>query len=604
MYLPLPHTARFPSVAVALLLLSLAPSLAAQQRPVPEWSRGVVWYRILIDRFCNGDSTNDAKAREIFADTSMPWECSKWTGNWYNLSLTETLFNSGFYTNALLRQYGGDLAGVQKKIGYLKQLGVGAVMLSPIFESNSSHKFDVNSFHHVDPHFGPRSPVDTTFVRREDPTNPKSWYFTSADRTFLALLKSLHDSGLKVILDVQFAHVSADFWAFRDVLEKQERSVYAGWFAVDEWDRPETPFTSEFRYRSMWNIPAFPRLYGDSLGYAPALRDYLFAGTRKWMDPNGDGDVSDGIDGWRVELTDELAPVFWDQWTALVRSLNPAALILGETITEPPPGKKRFDLVNSDVFASAAVRMILNRRATPSQFEQDVNAERGGLEFSDITAQINWIDNEETDRIASMCVNRDNPFDAGGNPIKNPRYQIRKPVREDRALQRLLVLLQLTYPGSPMILYGDEAGMWGGSDPDCRKPMLWPEYDHDAECSVLVNGDPARHSVAFDSSVFHYYRSLLALRERNIGLRSGSSRILVMDDRRLVFGFVRQSGANRVYVVMNFSDEAQDCRLSLHDVMEGTKIDAPLQHLTFYADREGLTVTLPPRAGAILIPRM
>jgi glycosidase len=473
-----------------------------------------------------------------------------------------------------------------------------------VFESNSSHKFDVNSFHHVDPHFGPRAAVDTTFVAREAPGNPKSWYLTSADRTFLALVKALHDSGMKVIVDVQFAHVSVDFWAFRDVLEKQERSQYASWFSVDEWDRPETPFASEFRYQSMWNIPAFPRLHSDSLGYAPALRSYLFASTQRWMDPNGDGDVSDGVDGWRVELADEIAPVFWDQWSELVRTINPSAIIVGEPITEPPPGKKRFDLVNSDVFGGAAVRMILNRRATPSHFEQELNAERGALEFSDITAQINWIDNEETDRLASMCVNRDNPYDAGGNPLKNPRYLIRKPLREERALQRLLVLLQFTYPGAPMIYYGDEAGMWGGSDPDCRKPMLWPDREFEAECSSIVNGDPARYPMAFDSSVYQYYHALLELRGRNIALHSGSSRVVLMDDRRLVFGFVRQSGANRVYVLMNFSDEAQDCRLSLSDVLEGTKIDAPLQHLTFYADRDGLTVTLPPRAGAVLIPRM
>lgn len=588
----------------ALALLLCAPDLSAQRGPAPDWTRGVLWYRLIVDRFCNGDTGNDPKASDVFSDKTTQWEVSSWTGNWYTRSVKESLFNRDFHTNAFLRQYGGDLDGLLKKLGYLKALGVGALLLSPVFESNSSHKFDVNSYHHIDPHFGPRILVDTAILAREVPENPKSWYWTAADRKFIELIKAAHDSGMKVVVDVQFAHVSADFWAFRDLLQKQERSAFAGWFTVEDWDRPETPYASEFRYKSMWGIPAFPELHKDSLGLAPALKEYVFTSTRRWMDPNGDGDPSDGIDGWRIELADELAPLFWDQWTGLVKAINPAAVLIGNRITEPPPSKRRFDLEESSRFARMAVRMILNRRATPTMFEQELTAERGTLEYADLAAQMNWIGNHETDRVASMCVNRDNPFDAGNTLAKNPMYAVRKPLREERALQRLLVLLQFTYPGAPMLYYGDEAGMWGGDDPECRKPMLWPEYAFEAECAEFVNGDKERYSVAFDSSLYQYYRALIELREKNIALRSGSHRVVLLDNRRQILGYARQSGANRVFVLINYSDEPQECRLLFTDVLEGTKIDAPLQRMTFYADRDGLTVTVPARTGTVLIPRM
>ncbi len=590
---------------VPVLLLLAAPVRAqapAQQWPVPDWARGMIWYKLIIDRFENGDPANDPTARDLFGEKARPWDISPWTGNWYMLSVKERMSSERFYDNAFLRQYGGDLEGLRTRLGYLKSLGVTGLQLSPVFESTSSHKFDAHSFHHVDSRLGPRGAADTSYLHREQPDNPKSWYMTAADRKFIEVVHAAHDSDMKVIVDVQFAHVSVNFWAFRDLLEKQERSAFASWFYVDEWDRPETPFASEFSYRSMFGVNAFPVLRKDSLGLVSGPREYVFAAVRRWMDPNGDGDPSDGVDGWRIELSHELSLLFWEQFIGFVKSVNPACLVIGAPHPESPKGKRLFDIEETNDFARLATKLLIGGRCTPTGFESGMAEQRASMESGLVDAQINWIDNHETDRLASMCVNPGLAFETMNSFVVNPSYLIRKPKASERATQRLLLLLQYTYPGSPVLYYGDEAGMWGGDDPDCRKPMLWPEHSFEPECAVELNGDPVRYENRFDSTVFSAYSTLLALRAAHVALRAGAMSTFLIDDERGLFGYTRHAGADRVSVVFNAGDTRQDCLIQLAGLPEGLRIDAPLQGLTYYYDRDGLALTIPPRTGLLLIP--
>ena len=203
-----------------------------------------------------------------------------------------------------------------------------------------------------------------------------------------------------------------------------------------------------------------------------------------------------------------------------------------------------------------------------------------------------------------MCVNSASGFDNKSNLALNPAFLIRKPDPGDRRLQRLYILFQCMYPGSPMLYYGDEAGMWGGDDPDCRKPMLWPDFQYQEECSEGVNGDSERYENRFDSTIFRYYAGVLAMREKNIALKSGTIRTILLDDERRLYGFVRQAGANRVYILFNASTQNQDCDIRLADVPEGVRVFAPLQKLSYFVERDGLHLTIPPRTGIVLIPAM
>jgi cyclomaltodextrinase / maltogenic alpha-amylase / neopullulanase len=569
---------------------------------VPEWARGIIWYRIFPDRFCNADTTNDATQTNVFPDKRYPWEISKWTSNWYKLTTGEQMFDRSFYPNALLRQYGGDLEGILRKLDYIQSLGANAVIISPPFEANSAHKYDIVSLHHIDRHFGPLAPLDTTFINREVPEDPKTWYLTAADRKFFELIAELHRRGMKLILDVQFAHAGVNFWAFKDLLQKQETSRFGGWFSVEEWDLPETPFVSEFKYKSMWNIPAFPEFRKDSLGLAPGLKDYFYASVKRWMDPDGDGNPADGVDGWRVELAGEVGRRFWDDFMAHVKKINPAALVLGGAVDDKPR-KPPFDLEDTELFPRQITLFFLNGKITPTQIDDALGSSRSDQDYAEVDAHINKIDNHETDRLASMCVNPTLGYDEERTPQRQRSYLVRKPNDAERRLQRLMLLFQFTMPGSPLVYYGDEAGMWGGDDPDCRKPMVWPELSFEPENSFLVNGDTTAYAVGFDSTVFTYYRSLIKMRKQHLALRQGSFKTILLDDVRMLYVYERHSGADRVFIAFNTGDAPAECRLLLTDVTPGVRIDAPFEDLSFFYEKEGLDLVLPARSGTILIPK-
>jgi cyclomaltodextrinase / maltogenic alpha-amylase / neopullulanase len=225
------------------------------------------------------------------------------------------------------------------------------------------------------------------------------------------------------------------------------------------------------------------------------------------------------------------------------------------------------------------------------------------LNLSCIDADLNTIDSHETDRIASMCVNRALPYDEWNSPLKNKDYKVRKPNADERALQKLLVLLQLTYLGSPVIYYGDESGMWGGDDPDCRKPMLWSDKQFYPENSMIVNGDTANYPVNFDSSMFAFYSTLLKLRTEHISLRTGNMQSLVLDDVSFIYAYQRESGADKVFIVINASDKPQECRIPLAGILDGTRIEDPLCGVYFYAKKDGISLVLPANTGTVLIPK-
>ena len=167
---------------------------------VPQWAKEVVWYQIFPERFSNGDKTNDPDLNSIKGswphDDSSPWQVHPWTSDWYQLQDYEKKNGKDIWFNIQRRRYGGDLQGIINKLDYLKDLGISAIYLNPVFESPSLHKYDEATYHHVDPFFGPDPRGDKKLIAAEDPGNPKSWVWTSADKLLLKLIREVHNLSL------------------------------------------------------------------------------------------------------------------------------------------------------------------------------------------------------------------------------------------------------------------------------------------------------------------------------------------------------------------------------------------------------------------------
>ena len=228
------------------------------------------------------------------------------------------------------RRLGGDLQGVLDRVPYLDSLGVTAVYFNPVFWAASLHKYDATSYHHIDPYFGPDPEGDIAMVANET-SDPATWVMTSADRLFFRLVDALHQRGIKVVLDGVFNHTGTQFWAFQNLALRQQASPYADWYEVTAWDDPATP-QSEFDWTGWWGYKPLAVLANNADGtdLLPAVKAHVWDATRRWMDPNGDGDPSDGIDGWRLDVAGEVPDGFWRDWNALVHEINPDALTIAE----------------------------------------------------------------------------------------------------------------------------------------------------------------------------------------------------------------------------------------------------------------------------------
>ena len=306
---------RLTNAAAWLSLFGVALTVSSQ--PVlPEWSQDAIWYQIFPERFRNGDPANDPTPESVEVPAASGWRVTPWTNDWYERQPHERS-ERDFWWSIDQRRYGGDLQGVLDKLGYLQKLGVTAIYFNPVFEAYSSHKYDWSCLHHIDRHFGPDPEGDRQLAMNETEL-PSTWHWTAADLLFRRLLKEAHQRGIRVVIDGVFNHSGTRCWAFQDVLKNQQHSRYANWYDVTRWRRPGSP-TNEFAYKGWWNIKDLPEFREDQHGPVPGPRDYFFDITRRWMDPDGDGDPSDGVDGWRMDVANEVSAEFWKEWRRRVK---------------------------------------------------------------------------------------------------------------------------------------------------------------------------------------------------------------------------------------------------------------------------------------------
>jgi len=580
----------------------------------PEWSRNVIWYQIFVERFYNGDPTNDPKPENMYSSSADPvpagWKITPWTQDWYQPDSWAANNGKSFDYNLQYRRYGGDLQGVIDKLDYLSDLGITAIYLNPINDAPSLHKYDARNYHHIDVNFGPDPKGDNLIMASENPGDPSTWKWTSADKLFLKLVEQVHKRGMKIIVDYSWNHTGVEFWAFKDIVKNQEKSAFTDWYSIQSFDNPSTP-KNEFDYKGWLNIQSLPEIKKinitterrDGLPYEGNINEgakkHIFDVSQRWLAPNGD--VSKGIDGFRLDVADQIPMGFWRDYRKFVKSINPEAYLVGEIwwtkwpddLMDPVP------YVKGDVF-DAIMFYQLYRPAKYFFSKSDfaINARQ----FAD-SLQFQWKRLAEPYRYSMMNVSatHDSPrlltcfynqgkYKYNAKPTDNPAYKTGKPDKETYQRVKLYLIHQFTNIGAPHIWNGDEMGMWGADDPYNRKPLWWKEYTFQPE--TRTNFQPGKKTfdkVEFNSESYNFYKKLIQIRKENHVLSYGSMNFITADDKTLIYS--RMNKDAQIFVLFNMDNKKRKLKLP-----EKNQYINLLDGTSFY----GNSVTAEPLSGFIL----
>ncbi|MDP4145570.1 MAG: glycoside hydrolase family 13 protein [Bacillota bacterium] len=406
---------------------------------------------------------------------------------------------------------GGDLPGIISKLDYLEDLGINTIYLTPIFESGSNHKYNTYDYFKIDPQFGTMD-------------------------TLKELVQKAHSRGMKVVLDAVFNHCGTDFPAFKDVLEKGEESQYKHWFDIRKFpvEVKENPNYSTFAYHG-----GMPKLMTKN----KEVKDYLISIATYWI-------KEADIDGWRLDVADEIDHDFWRDFREAVKEVKEDAIIVGEVWYDSTSWLKgdQFDSVMNYDFNNAVGEFVAGESISPKVLGERLGFLRGLYKIPAYKALWNLIDSHDTSRFLHK---------AGENPDK----------------LKLAAFLQLTTPGAPFIYYGDEVGMTGGADPDCRRGMLWDEERQNKE-------------------VFEHYKKLISIRKQNKALYDGDFKTIYTDDN--VYGFRREYDMDIIDAYVNNANEEVVIKIEAN-----TNLVDLLSGQLFESNGEKVQVRLVPKQGVI-----
>lgn len=602
--------------ACLLMLTGLVFGQTAPEEFVPAWAKQAVWYQIFPERFRDGDPSNNPTVEDIRgADPAAPpkaWQIHPWGSDWYKRQPYEqTNGEPEWWVHALRRRYGGDLQGIIQQLDYLQSLGINAIYLNPVFDSPSLHKYDGNCYHHIDPNFGPDPAGDRALMATENPLDPATWVWTKADELALKLIEEAHQRGMRIIFDGVFNHLGQQSFAFQDLRQNQQKSPYKDWFTVKSWDDPATG--TRFDYEGWFGVKSLPELREDEQGIVRGPRQYIFAATERWMNPKGKG-AAWGIDGWRLDVAFCVGHPFWKDWRKHVRRLNPQAYLTAEIIDSPDKVKPylqgdEFDGEMHYNFAFACADFFFHPPGKPmpvSAFDRQLAALRQMYPAGVPYVVQNLFGSHDANRIGSHIVNRGlgrfgdwGTYFGQSQPANNPDYQVRKPNTEEIRLQKLFVIMQMTYVGAPMIYYGDEVGLWGGNDPDCRKPMLWSDIRYEDEQYLPDGRTRSPDKVKPNMDLFGHYQKMIRIRQSHEALRTGTYRTLLADDQRQILVFERVSGDQRLIIALNNADTPQAFSLPDQEVKPRRYVDLIGGRKTKTNQHFG--TTLPARSGAVWV---
>lgn len=567
---PLPDSYRF-AVRDGKTVRETTPTLpldlaSAPRVQTPEWAKRAIWYQIMVDRFRNADPSNDPEHTPGTGRVARasPWKSDPYKHQPWEKDGEKSLFESdGDKTGTpdmYERLYGGDFQGVIEKLDYLRDLGVTAIYFNPIFESTSAHKYNARSYVHADDGYGKPGEFARS-IAAENLLDPSTWIFNESDQKFLELLREAKKRKIRVILDGVFNHLGEDAPCFQDVRANLRNSPYADWYQIESWE----PFRAS-GWAGFGGLPQFAKDPARGLA-SESLINHIFAVTRRWMDPNGDGDPSDGIDGWRLDVPMEIPKPFWVEWRRVVKSINPDAYIVGE-IWDPAEewlDGQTFDAVMNYQFRNACLKFFGNRekRTKPSEFDRELAFLRIRYPRACTLVLQNLYNSHDTDRLASRLMNPDLEevhYD-GFNRIQDngPNYNIARPTEEAYQRMNLMTLFQFAYPGAPMFFYGDEVGMFGPDDPFCRNPMWWED--------LMPYENP---DFQIRDGMRQEFKKLIALRKAHEALSVGEYHTLLADDATGLFVFERflpaARGASAVVVAVNRSDAEASAKVSVSSV--------------------------------------
>ncbi len=565
-------------------------------KEVPQWSKEAIWYQIYVERFRNGDKTNDPRPEDIVEGypgfVPESWTITPWTQDWYTedpyfKDVEGKLDIAGdkmvhFNQISRLRRYGGDLQGVLDKVDYLDSLGINAIYFNPLNDAPTDHKFDARNWRHIDRNFGPDPSGDVQLIAEETPDNPATWVMTGADSLFLKLVDKLHKKGIKVIMDYSWNHTGLGFWAWKDLMKNQQNSKYKDWYWVKQFDDPDTP-ENEFAYDGWFGVKDLVQIketkYIEHKGgsyifdgnlASETVKQHIFNVATKWLDPNGDGDPSDGIDGYRLDVCAELPLGFWREFRKVVRSVNPDAYLVGETWFEVYPNSMMNPepMLRGDVFDAVmnyrwfkAARELFTDKITPEAFTDSIKRITDNLSLDHNFAMMNVSASHDTPRLTTSLYNKESKYKYQVSPSKEFDYKIDKPDKEALQTTKLFLAHQFTYVGAPQIWQGDEMGMWGADMGDTRKPVIWPDYNFEDESVHPVGRERDPDEVKFNHDLFTYYQDLIALRKANPVLNTGRIEFLQLDGVSDVVAYRRFLDDDAMLIILNMANEPQNIPL-------------------------------------------
>ncbi|MFR2034255.1 MAG: glycoside hydrolase family 13 protein [Agathobacter sp.] len=391
----------------------------------------------------------------------------------------------------------GNLRGIIEHLDYIKDLGIDVVYLTPIFKSNSCHKYDTIDYYQVDPSFG------TTEDLKE-------------------LVQKSHERGMKVVLDAVYNHTGREFFAFQDILEKGEKSKYLDWYFIDE-----LPLKDEWgeipNFKCFGYYGGMPKLNLKN----PEVEKYITDVACYWI-------KECDIDGWRLDVGDEISHFFWKNFRKAIKAVKKDMLIIGEIWHYAGDFLEgdEWDTVMNYPFYLNMIDLLADEKINVSQFVQNLGYLKGRLNKKCYPLMWNLIDSHDTARFLHLC-------------------------NDNKKKQHLAAAFQLLLPGMPMVYYGDEYAMPGANDPDCRRGMYWDEEYQDKE-------------------MYNWYKKLMQVRKTHACIVEGELIETITNDEEDTIVLIRKSGEETLAMIFNcgsstkeFDEYAQKYDLLTDSVFDG-----------------------------------
>lgn len=513
---------------------------------VPKWARGAVFYQIFVDRFYNGDPSNDVEDNEY----CYIGEGTRKVRDWFK-----------YPDNMDVRSfYGGDLQGVKDKLDYLQGLGVDVIYLNPIFVSPSNHKYDIQDYDYVDPHFGKivkdggeclpegckvNKEASKYIMRVTDKAN-----LEASNELFAQLVEEIHKRGMRVILDGVFNHCgSFNKWLDRECIYENQEGYEKGAY-VDY----ESPYRSFFKFQDPWQWPYNGTYNGwwghdtlPKLNYEESekLYEYIMRIGEKWVSPPYN------VDGWRLDVaadlgyTEEFNHRFWRDFRSRVKKANPDALILAEHYGDPKAwllGDQWDTVMNYDAFMEPITWFLTGVEKHSDEFRGDLlgnpDAFTGALRHymsrfnqNSLEIAMNELSNHDHSRFLTRTNRRVGRIHTMGPEAAGENI--------NKGVFREAVVFQMTWPGAPTIYYGDEAGLCGWTDPDNRRGYPWGREDQE---------------------LIQFHRDIIKVHKESEALMKGS--VMFLHGEYKVVSYGRFLPGEAVVVILNNDYEPHE--LNLH----------------------------------------